>query len=176
MRLALRGQARPSGRSSRGPAGLIRAALAAAALAGCGGPVGDGADGVDGIGRAAHPIIGGTLDEDTSGVVGLALDLGARVAGHCSGTLIAPNLVLTARHCVALTEEADAEGVVECDNATFRNPFPARMLLASPEPVRPRNPDDPSYLRGREVRTIGDLVRLVQSELGPSHLRHVIAS
>lgn len=27
-----------------------------------------------------------------------------------------------------------------------------------------------------EVRTIGDLVRLVQSELGPSHLRHVIAS
>jgi hypothetical protein len=29
-------------------------------------------------------------------------------------------------------------------------------LLASPDPVRPTNPDDPSYVRGREIRTLGD--------------------
>jgi trypsin-like peptidase len=64
--------------------------------------------------------------------------------------------VLTARHCVALTEDADAEGVVQCDTAEFDNTFPARMLLASPDPVRPTNPDAASYVRGREIRTLGD--------------------
>ncbi len=108
------------------------------------------------LGSLDQPIIGGALDESTSGVVGLALDLGTRVAGHCSGTLIAPNLVLTARHCVAFTETANDEGIVECDTAKFNNTFPARMLLASPDPVRPADPRDPSYVRGREVRTLGD--------------------
>ena len=108
------------------------------------------------LGQVAQPIIGGELDEATSGVVGLALDFGGRIAGHCSGTLIAPNLVLTARHCVAFTGDADAEGVVECDTAEFENTFPARMLLASPKPVRPTDPRDPSYVRGREIRTVGD--------------------
>jgi len=109
----------------------------------------------DELGSTSQAIIGGELDESTSGVVGLALDLGTRVAGHCSGTLIAPNLVLTARHCVAFTENTDEQGIVECDTASFRNPFPARMLLASPKPVRPSDPGDPSYVRGREVRTVG---------------------
>ena len=108
------------------------------------------------LGQLQQPIIGGALDENTSGVVGLALDLGSRVAGHCSGTLIAPNLVLTARHCVALTEATDPEGTVECGTAKFKSSFPARMLLVSPEPVRPRSPQDPSYVRGREIRTLGD--------------------
>ena len=108
------------------------------------------------LGQARQPIIGGALDEDTSGVVGLALDLGRRgVAGHCSGTLIAPNLVLTARHCVAFTAEQDTAGVVECDTAQFDDPLPAELLLASPKPVRPTDPDDPSYVRGREIRTLG---------------------
>src|SRR5262249_44943487 len=66
-------------------------------------------------GQAREAIIGGALDESTAGVVGLALDLGKRgAAGHCSGTLIAPNLVLTARHCVAFTDDEAANGTVEC--------------------------------------------------------------
>lgn len=109
------------------------------------------------LGEARQPIIGGSLDEDTSGVVGLALDLGRRgLAGHCSGTLIAPNLVLTARHCVASTEEQDAEGIVECDTAQFEAPLPAHLVLASPSPIRPADASDPSYVRGREIRTLGD--------------------
>lgn len=41
-------------------------------------------------------ILGGTVDTRTRGVVGVSAN-----GGICSGTLIAPNLVLTARHCVA---------------------------------------------------------------------------
>ncbi len=108
------------------------------------------------MGQAEQPIIGGALDEATSGVVGLALDLGGRVAGHCSGTLIAPNLVLTARHCVAFTDDPDAEGIVQCDTAQFESAFSPSLLLASPNPVRPTRANDPSYVRGREIRTLGD--------------------
>jgi hypothetical protein len=108
------------------------------------------------LGQAEQSIIGGSLDEATAGVVGLALDLGPRgIAGHCSGTLIAPNLVLTARHCVAFTDEEGAAGIVECETTEFDAPFPADVLLASPNPVRPTDPADPSYVRGREVRTLG---------------------
>jgi hypothetical protein len=143
------------GRSFGAVAALL---LAGTLLAGCGdtGFVEDALEPGEPLGRAAQPIIGGSLDESTTGVVGLALDLGTRVAGHCSGTLIAPNLVLTARHCVATTRDTDEEGVVQCDTAEFERTFPARMLLASTSPVRPRSPDDPSYMRGREVRTLGD--------------------
>ena len=108
------------------------------------------------LGQAHQGIIGGALDEATSGVVGLALDLGRSVvAGHCSGTLIAPNLVLTARHCVAFTNDSDPDGAVHCDETRFNDPLPARLILASPEPVRPLDPEHPSYVRGREVRTLG---------------------
>lgn len=134
----------------RGGAAALAATCGALA---CGGEV---AASGEQVGSTRQAIIGGELDESTSGVVGLALDLGSRVAGHCSGTLIAPNLVLTARHCVAFTDNTNGQGAVECDTAEFRNPFPARMLLASPDPVRPVDPGDPSYVRGREIRTLGD--------------------
>jgi len=155
---------RRSGAASRGGAlarsfdAVAAAFVAGSLLAGCGDAelAVDSPPGDEPLGRATQPIIGGSLDETTTGVVGLALDLGTRVAGHCSGTLIAPNLVLTARHCVATTRDTDEEGIVQCDTAEFERTFPARMLLASPSPVRPRSPDDPSYVRGREVRTLGD--------------------
>jgi hypothetical protein len=108
------------------------------------------------LGQAAQGIIGGALDEATSGVVGLALDLGRSVvAGHCSGTLIAPNLVLTARHCVAFTNDSESDGAVHCDDTRFNEALPANLILASPKSVRPSDPEDPSYVRGREVRTLG---------------------
>ncbi|HEU4579976.1 MAG TPA: S1 family peptidase [Polyangiaceae bacterium] len=108
------------------------------------------------LGQAEQAIIGGELDESTAGVVGLALDLGRRgAAGHCSGTLIAPNLVLTARHCVAFTDDEDEQGVVECDSAQFNDPLPANLVLVSPSAVRPTDANDPSYVRGKEIRTLG---------------------
>lgn len=142
------------------PSALRCRALSLALLALVGTPAcGDAPAGAEALslGQSAQPIIGGSLDEDTSGVVGLALDLGRRgLAGHCSGTLIAPNLVLTARHCVAFTEEQDEEGTVECDTAQFDDPLPPHLVLVSPDPIRPTDAADPSYVRGREIRTLGD--------------------
>lgn len=52
----------------------------------------------------ADPDAGGT---DVSGVVALLTQVSAQFAELCSGTLIAPNLVLTARHCLPANKSAD---------------------------------------------------------------------
>ena len=53
------------------------------------------------VGKQSAPIIGGVADTTDTWTVGV--DIGG--FGICSGTLIAPNLVLTARHCVSKTTE-----------------------------------------------------------------------
>ncbi|GAC1534849.1 MAG: hypothetical protein NVS3B10_28330 [Polyangiales bacterium] len=59
-------------------------------------------DTTESVGKERAPIIGGTADSADTFVVGI--DIGG--SSVCSGTMIAPNLVLTARHCVSQTPEA----------------------------------------------------------------------
>jgi MYXO-CTERM domain-containing protein len=76
-----------------------------------------------------NEVQGGTKDTLTSHnfAVGIANKLGA----VCSGTLIAPNLVLTARHCVVAPEEKAA---VTCEDTFGENTSPGNLFVTT-EPV-----------------------------------------
>lgn len=66
-------------------------------------------DGAEHVASRGQPIIGGAASPATQdAVIGIAIRPGGKLEGLCSGTLVAPNLVLTARHCVATTSESIA--------------------------------------------------------------------
>jgi len=66
-------------------------------------------DGAAVAGSEQDPIVGGGADRGKDPAV-VAIDIGGR--GLCTGTLISPRWVLTARHCVSETAEA-----VECPSS-----------------------------------------------------------
>lgn len=81
-------------------------------------------------------VTGGTLDTTDSAVVAIFRCTGAcsfspylNVDELCSGTLIAPNLVLTARHCVAPQLHADSG--VACSQSTFDKDYPASNFVVT---------------------------------------------
>lgn len=76
--------------------GLALTLIAATAATGCSsGPAGEGAE------EQSAPIIDGTSSSTDHDSVMLIV---IRGRGACTGTLVAPNLVLTARHCVTQTD------------------------------------------------------------------------
>lgn len=91
-------------------------------------------------------IKGGVTDSTTSGIVGMYA-ISGRSGGVCSGTLIAPNLVLTAQHCVAQVSSS----YVQCGRSGFGNKFSASNILITTETYLPQNPR--AYYPGAEVFT-----------------------
>jgi Trypsin len=80
-----------------------------------------------GVGSVRAGISGGQPDSADSNVFVLVSHRGSAGVALCSASLIAPNLLLTARHCVAtVTNE-----VVTCGQTEASAPFPANTFYAA---------------------------------------------
>jgi MYXO-CTERM domain-containing protein len=100
---------------------LISAASLGACLSGV--PVEEDLD----IGFHRSAIEGGYLDDQDRAVVGV-VHMSQGNFGSCTGTLIAPNVVLTAQHCVAPTSTG---GGVNCSQTTFGQVYPASSMFVT---------------------------------------------
>lgn len=102
--------------------------LAVFAAGGCAVAVDDVDPAAERTSEAASPIQGGYDDHGDPGVVGVVtVTSEGALASTCTGTLIAPGLVLTAQHCVAQTPRG-----IRCAFTHFGDVRePARLLVAS---------------------------------------------
>jgi hypothetical protein len=96
------------------------AALAAALAAGCGSQ-----DPTEPLSSASSAIQGGTNDTTDTFAVGIAIMENNLTL--CSGALLAPNLVATARHCVAPPPPEP----IDCSSSTFGTLAPASAVFVS---------------------------------------------
>ncbi|MCB9524198.1 MAG: trypsin-like serine protease [Myxococcales bacterium] len=87
------------------------------------------------IGVRSDHIAGGQVDRSNTGVVGIAM-FSEIAGGLCSGTLIAPNLVLTAQHCVA---ELNTGQYVQCGRSRFGTVIDPNSVAVTTETTMPQS-------------------------------------
>ncbi len=95
----------------------------------------------DELDRVRGAIMNGYPAHADSAVVGIVSFSGFGGFGICSGTLIAPNVVLTAQHCVAQITGSQGGGV-NCQTSGFAAPYPANGLFVSTQQQLTQNPND----------------------------------
>lgn len=124
---------------------VLVAATALLALSACGGAARNDSEA---WGATIQPVFGGAPAPNDTAVVAVINFAG----GQCSGSLIAPNLVLTARHCVA--DSAKKEVQVVCGETPFKAPKSAGAIWVVPLARVSEDPDD--YLAVAEIRMAAD--------------------
>jgi V8-like Glu-specific endopeptidase len=83
-------------------------------------------------------------------VVGVLAQFGKGVSGLCTGTMLAPNLVATARHCIA----PPAGTTVDCSSATFGPQVDASQVAVTDAPTFDQtNPDPSQFVPVAEIVT-----------------------
>jgi MYXO-CTERM domain-containing protein len=99
-------------------------ALAAACVASCGAPAAP-----DLTGTTSSPIQGGTTDTTHTFAVGVVEvgEASQNMVAFCSGVLLAPNLVATARHCVAELSST----TIDCTSSTFGPLYPTNDVYVT---------------------------------------------
>jgi hypothetical protein len=100
---------------------LVGAILSWGAAACSGGPAPEARERT---GASASPIQDGADDSSHTFVVGILQHISSQEAAFCTGALLAPNLVATARHCVSTLPSAQ----IDCATSTF-GPTAATNLL-----------------------------------------------
>lgn len=80
------------------------------------------------VGNASGAIKDGYLDDKDKGVVGVGLFQQSYLIGICTGSLIAPNVVLTAHHCVADVLNEDPQLGIVCKKTSFGDNYPASAM------------------------------------------------
>src|SRR6266700_7123943 len=106
----------------KGNAGALALALGTAWISGC-----NGEPSAEDVNASARAIQGGDNDTTHLFAVGILAQM-SRGVGLCSGALLAPNLVATARHCVAALP---ASGLIACPDTQFGAPTPTGNIVVT---------------------------------------------
>lgn len=121
---------------------LLRLVLASLLLVGCS----NGAP----LERAQAAVRSGSPAPDDTNVVAVVNFAG----GNCTGSLLAPDLVLTARHCVADTGGKQLE--VICGQSLFEPPDSPGAIFVVPKPTITDDPDDYAAVSAIRMPEQGD--------------------